>query len=134
VVSKKDQEVTEARSSSFFQASSRPRAAGLLMSKSMCGCGCSSFISSLMKRLGRTACCSDLFSSRTSEQLQRLAAGCAPQPKVTMPRRPLTAPRPPAVHALSPVCDARNALVLKSIFVECAMRETRHRCSSALVV
>lgn len=55
---------------------------GLLMSKSMCGCGCS-IISSLMKRLGRTACCSDLFSSHTSEQLQRLAAGCPPQPKVT---------------------------------------------------
>ncbi|KAJ4944395.1 hypothetical protein JOQ06_012939, partial [Pogonophryne albipinna] len=50
------------------------------MSKSMCGCGCS-FISSLMKRLGRTTCCSDLFSSHTSEQLHRLATGCAPQPK-----------------------------------------------------
>ncbi|KAK5865698.1 hypothetical protein PBY51_019947 [Eleginops maclovinus] len=50
------------------------------MSKSMCGCGCS-FISSLMKRLGRTTCCSDLFSSHTSEQLHRLATGCPPQPK-----------------------------------------------------
>ncbi|TKS68395.1 hypothetical protein D9C73_002457 [Collichthys lucidus] len=62
---------------------------GLLMSKSMCGCGCS-IISSLMKRLGRTACCSDLFSSHTSEQLHRLATGCPPQPKVTMRQRPLT--------------------------------------------
>ncbi|CAL8331313.1 unnamed protein product [Lota lota] len=43
------------------------------MSESMCGCGCS-FISSLMKRLSRTACCSDLLScSHTSEQLHRLA-------------------------------------------------------------
>ncbi|KAK2918810.1 hypothetical protein Q8A73_003181 [Channa argus] len=51
------------------------------MSKSMCGCGCS-IISSLMKRLGRTACCSDLLScSHTSEQLQRLATGCPPQTK-----------------------------------------------------
>nr|XP_054591587.1 F-box/WD repeat-containing protein 7 isoform X1 [Nothobranchius furzeri] len=51
------------------------------MSKSMCGCGCS-IISSLMKRLGRTACCSDLLScSHTSEQLQRLATGCPPRPK-----------------------------------------------------
>lgn len=58
--------------------------AGLLMSTSMCGCGCS-IISSLMKRLGRTACCSDLLSCShsTSEQLQRLATGCPPQPKVT---------------------------------------------------
>ncbi|XP_044047590.1 ABC transporter F family member 4-like [Siniperca chuatsi] len=54
------------------------------MSKSMCGCGCS-IISSLMKRLGRTACCSDLFSSHTSEQLQRLATGCPPQPKNAKP-------------------------------------------------
>ncbi|XP_028974315.2 F-box/WD repeat-containing protein 7 isoform X2 [Esox lucius] len=46
------------------------------MSGPMCGCGCS-FISSLMKRLGRSACCSDLLScSHTSEQLQRLATGC----------------------------------------------------------
>lgn len=55
---------------------------GPLMSKSMCGCGCS-IISSLMKRLGCAVCCSDLFSSHTSEQLQRLATGCRPQPKVT---------------------------------------------------
>lgn len=54
-----------------------------LMSKSMCGCGCS-IISSLMKRLGRSACCSDLLScSHTSEHLQRLATGCPPQHKVT---------------------------------------------------
>ncbi|XP_077088522.1 F-box/WD repeat-containing protein 7 isoform X1 [Siphateles boraxobius] len=51
------------------------------MSKSMCGCGCS-IISSLMKRLGRSACCSDLLScSHTSEHLQRLATGCPPQHK-----------------------------------------------------
>ncbi|GAA6228097.1 F-box/WD repeat-containing protein 7 isoform X1 [Lates japonicus] len=62
------------------------------MSKSMCGCGCS-IISSLMKRLGRTACCSDLLScSHTSEQLQRLATGCPPQPKVTVRQRPPTQP------------------------------------------
>ncbi|XP_029948876.1 F-box/WD repeat-containing protein 7 isoform X2 [Salarias fasciatus] len=55
------------------------------MSKSMCGCGCS-IISSLMKRLGRTACCSDLLScSHTSEQLQRLATGCPPRPKHAKP-------------------------------------------------
>ncbi|KAG7239756.1 hypothetical protein INR49_028405, partial [Caranx melampygus] len=55
------------------------------MSTSMCGCGCS-IISSLMKRLGRTACCSDLLScSHTSEQLQRLATGCPPQPKNVKP-------------------------------------------------
>lgn len=76
---------------SLFHTSSNPRTLGLLMSKSMCGCGCS-IISSLMKRLGRTACCSDLFSSHTSEQLQRLATGCPPQPKVTMRQRPLTQP------------------------------------------
>lgn len=56
----------------------------LLMSESMCGCGCS-IISSLMKRLGRTACCSDLLScSHTSEHLQRLALGCPPQRKVIL--------------------------------------------------
>uniref|UniRef100_A0AAY4AB74 F-box/WD repeat-containing protein 7 n=1 Tax=Denticeps clupeoides TaxID=299321 RepID=A0AAY4AB74_9TELE len=50
------------------------------MSKSMCGCGCS-IISSLMKRLGRSACCSDLLScSHTSEHLQCLATGCQPHP------------------------------------------------------
>ncbi|XP_072240973.1 F-box/WD repeat-containing protein 7 isoform X2 [Leuresthes tenuis] len=55
------------------------------MSKSMCGCGCS-IISSLMKRLGCTACCSDLLScSHTSEQLQRLATGCPPRPKNAKP-------------------------------------------------
>ena len=77
------------------------------MSKSMCGCGCS-IISSLMKRLGRTACCSDLFTSHTSEQLQRLATGCPPQPKVTMRQRPVTQPHlclhfppdQPAVYSL----------------------------------
>ncbi len=54
-----------------------------LMSKSMCGCGCS-IISSLMKRLGRSACCSDLLScSHTSEHLQHLATGCPPRHKVT---------------------------------------------------
>lgn len=58
---------------------------GPLMSESMCGCGCS-IISSLMKRLGCAVCCSDLFSSHTSEQLQWLAAGCRPQPKVTPTR------------------------------------------------
>lgn len=56
----------------------------LLMSESMCGCGCS-IISSLMKRLGRTACCSDLLScSHTSEHLQRLAIGCPPRRKVIL--------------------------------------------------
>ncbi|KAL1282426.1 hypothetical protein QQF64_001229 [Cirrhinus molitorella] len=55
------------------------------MSKSMCGCGCS-IISSLMKRLGRSACCSDLLScSHTSEHLQRLATGCPPQHKNAKP-------------------------------------------------
>lgn len=56
----------------------------LLMSESMCGCGCN-IISSLMKRLGRTACCSDLLScSNTSEHLQRLGLGCPPQRKVIL--------------------------------------------------
>ena len=90
-----------------FHTSSKPRTVGLLMSKSMCGCGCS-IISSLMKRLGRTACCSDLFTSHTSEQLQRLATGCPPQPKVTMRQRPVTQPHlclhfppdQPAVYSL----------------------------------
>ncbi|XP_065453899.1 F-box/WD repeat-containing protein 7 isoform X8 [Chrysemys picta bellii] len=51
------------------------------MSKSMCGCGCS-IISSLMKRLGRSTCCSDLLScSHTSDQLQRLSIECPSQPK-----------------------------------------------------
>nr|KAF6400991.1 F-box and WD repeat domain containing 7 [Rousettus aegyptiacus] len=51
------------------------------MSKSMCGCGCS-IISSLMKRLSRSTCCSDLFScSHTSDQLQRLSIECPRQPK-----------------------------------------------------
>ncbi|XP_060134641.1 F-box/WD repeat-containing protein 7 isoform X1 [Zootoca vivipara] len=51
------------------------------MSKSMCGCGCS-IISSLMKRLGRSTCCSDLLScSHTSDQLQRLSIECPNQPK-----------------------------------------------------
>nr|KAF6346521.1 F-box and WD repeat domain containing 7 [Pipistrellus kuhlii] len=51
------------------------------MSKSMCGCGCS-IISSLMKRLSRSTCCSDLFScSHTSDQLQRLSSECPRQPK-----------------------------------------------------
>ncbi|XP_032990139.1 F-box/WD repeat-containing protein 7 isoform X1 [Rhinolophus ferrumequinum] len=51
------------------------------MSKSMCGCGCS-IISSLMKRLNRSTCCSDLFScSHTSDQLQRLSIDCPRQPK-----------------------------------------------------
>lgn len=54
-----------------------------LMSKSMCGCGCS-IISSLMKRLSRSTCCSDLFfCSHTSDQLQRLSIECPRQPKVT---------------------------------------------------
>ncbi|KAK7929141.1 hypothetical protein WMY93_005536 [Mugilogobius chulae] len=58
--------------------------AWLPMSKSMCGCGCS-IISSLMKRLGRSACCSDLLScSHTSEQLQRLATGCPPRPSISI--------------------------------------------------
>lgn len=70
---------------SVFFPSPSPRLLGPLMSKSMCGCGCS-IISSLMKRLGCAVCCSDLFSSHTSEQLQRLAAGCPPQPKVTPTR------------------------------------------------
>lgn len=72
----------------FFFLSRSPRLLtrlGPLMSKSMCGCGCS-IISSLMKRLGCAVCCSDLFPSHTSEQLQRLAAGCRPQPKVTPTR------------------------------------------------
>lgn len=72
----------------FFSPCPSPRLLtrlGPLMSKSMCGCGCS-IISSLMKRLGCAVCCSDLFSSHTSEQLQRLAAGCPPQRKVTPPR------------------------------------------------
>lgn len=96
--SAKDQEVAAAFSAAClfffflsFHTSSKPRTVGLLMSKSMCGCGCS-IISSLMKRLGRTACCSDLFTSHTSEQLQRLATGCPPQPKVTMRQRPVTQP------------------------------------------
>uniref|UniRef100_A0A8C0N2W5 F-box/WD repeat-containing protein 7 n=4 Tax=Canidae TaxID=9608 RepID=A0A8C0N2W5_CANLF len=51
------------------------------MNKSMCGCGCS-IISSLMKRLSRSTCCSDLFScSHTSDQLQRLSIECPRQPK-----------------------------------------------------
>uniref|UniRef100_A0A7M4EPC6 F-box/WD repeat-containing protein 7 n=2 Tax=Crocodylus porosus TaxID=8502 RepID=A0A7M4EPC6_CROPO len=51
------------------------------MSKSMCCCGCS-IISSLMKRLGRSTCCSDLLSfSHTSDQLQRLSIECPNQPK-----------------------------------------------------
>ncbi|KAM6940626.1 F-box/WD repeat-containing protein 7 isoform 1-T1 [Xenentodon cancila] len=55
------------------------------MSKSMCGCGCG-IISSLMKRLGRTVCCSDFLScSHTSEQLQRLATGCSPRLKNVKP-------------------------------------------------
>lgn len=57
--------------------------AKLLMNNLMCGCGCS-IISSLMKRLGRTACCSDLLScSHTSETLQRLSTSCPPRTKVT---------------------------------------------------
>lgn len=61
----------------FFKSNSH------LMSKSMCGCGCS-IISSLMKRLSRSTCCSDLFScSHTSDQLQRLSIECPRQPKVT---------------------------------------------------
>ncbi|TWW58798.1 hypothetical protein D4764_06G0003280 [Takifugu flavidus] len=73
--------------SGFFSPCPSPRLLtrlGTLMSKSMCGCGCS-IISSLMKRLGCAVCCSDLFSSHTSEQLQRLAAGCPPQPKNAKP-------------------------------------------------
>ncbi|KAK9540567.1 hypothetical protein VZT92_003009 [Zoarces viviparus] len=80
------------------------------MSKSMCGCGCS-FISSLMKRLGRTACCSDLFSSHTSEQLQRLAAGCPPQPKVTdgaTSASPISRLSAVFFYELSPACNARK--------------------------
>ncbi|XP_058048138.1 F-box/WD repeat-containing protein 7 isoform X7 [Ahaetulla prasina] len=51
------------------------------MSKSMCGCGCS-IISSLMKRLGRSTCCSDLLScSHTSDQLQKLSIKYPNQPK-----------------------------------------------------
>lgn len=51
------------------------------MNKSMCGCGCS-IISSLMKRLGCSTCCSHLLScSHTSEQLQRLSIECLNQPK-----------------------------------------------------
>ncbi|KAM9579388.1 F-box/WD repeat-containing protein 7 isoform 5-T5 [Guaruba guarouba] len=51
------------------------------MSKSMCGCGCS-IISSLMKRLGCSTCCSNLLScSHTSEQLQRLSFECLNRPK-----------------------------------------------------
>ncbi|KAG5198472.1 hypothetical protein MJG53_014204 [Ovis ammon polii x Ovis aries] len=47
----------------------------------MCGCGCS-VVSSLMKRLSRSTCCSDLFSgSHTSDQLQRLSTECPRQPK-----------------------------------------------------
>ncbi|XP_039549777.1 F-box/WD repeat-containing protein 7 isoform X1 [Pimephales promelas] len=39
-----------------------------------------------MKRLGRSACCSDLLScSHTSEHLQRLATGCPPQHKNVKP-------------------------------------------------
>ncbi|KAL4640408.1 F-box/WD repeat-containing protein 7 [Arapaima gigas] len=54
------------------------------MSRSMCGCGCS-ILSSLMKRLGRSACCSDLLSCRHApEHLQCLAAGCPPPPKVVL--------------------------------------------------
>lgn len=53
------------------------------MSEPMCGCGCS-IISTLMKRLGRSTCCSDLLScSHTSEHLQRLATRCPPPTKVT---------------------------------------------------
>ncbi|XP_075716466.1 F-box/WD repeat-containing protein 7 isoform X2 [Rhinoderma darwinii] len=47
----------------------------------MCGCGCS-IISSLMKRLGRSTCCSDLLScSYPSDPLQRLSFECLSQPK-----------------------------------------------------
>lgn len=49
----------------------------------MCGCGCS-IISSLMKRLSRSTCCSELFScSHIPDQLQRLSIECPRQPKVT---------------------------------------------------
>lgn len=88
------------------------------MSKSMCGCGCS-IISSLMKRLGRTACCSDLFSSHTSEQLHRLATGCPPQPKVTMRQRPLDQTHPyPHDSPIQP------AVCLFWLITPCAMQET----------
>lgn len=61
----------------FFKLSSH------LTNKSMCGCGCS-IIFSLMKRLSRSTCCSELFScSHTSDQLQRLSIECPRQPKVT---------------------------------------------------
>ncbi|XP_038611210.1 F-box/WD repeat-containing protein 7 isoform X1 [Tachyglossus aculeatus] len=51
------------------------------MSESMCGCGCS-VLSSLMKRLGRSTCCSDLLScSHTGDQLQRLSIERPRQPK-----------------------------------------------------
>lgn len=54
-----------------------------LISKSMCGCGCS-IISSLMKRLSRSTFCSEFFScSHTPDQLQRLSIECPRQPKVT---------------------------------------------------
>ncbi|KAJ8335673.1 hypothetical protein SKAU_G00390150 [Synaphobranchus kaupii] len=70
----------------------------------MCGCGCS-IISSLMKRLGRSACCSDLLAcGHAPDRLQRLATGCPPPPKpgpVSRSRRPsravlLVDPPPPA--------------------------------------
>ena len=77
------------------------------MSKSMCGCGCS-IISSLMKRLGRTACCSDLFVSHTSEQLQRLTTGCPSQPKVTLQRCPLTVLMPPGQPVLCFLCPLQE--------------------------
>lgn len=74
----------------------------------MCCCGCS-IISSLMKRLGRTACCSDLFPSHTSEQLQRLAAGCAPRPKVNDTDASLAPPRLTLPQIPSPALASRPA-------------------------
>lgn len=94
-----------------------PKHSVLLMSKSMCGCGCS-IISSLMKRLGRTACCSDLFPSHTSEQLQRLATGCAPQPKVTA----WTAPTRPPIQPHPCPLASRSASFVRYVSVQCRKR------------
>ncbi|KAK1792121.1 hypothetical protein P4O66_001898 [Electrophorus voltai] len=78
----------------------------------MCGCGCG-IISSLMKRLGRTACCSHLLScSQASDQLQRLAARCPTQPKVVL-YQGCAADLILSVDALSPQAVVRDDSALR---------------------